>query len=152
MYYFSDTVFIKGHENPLSNFFPCAITWDSNQFNSAEHAYQFSKAMYHNKKELAEEMKKADTANKVKMLSKNINPSESWISKRCKVMKDILVEKFKQVEKFRSALLATGNKPLAHDVVNFFWGTGKNFKGKNMFGKLLMEVRDQATAQMCKDS
>lgn len=47
MYYFSDTVFIKGHENPLSNFFPCAITWDSNQFNSAEHAYQFSKAMYH---------------------------------------------------------------------------------------------------------
>lgn len=108
--------------------------------------------MYHNKTELAEEMKKADTANKVKMLSKRINPSESWINKRCKVMKDILVEKFKQVEKFRSALLATGNKPLAHDVVDLFWGTGKNFKGQNMFGKLLMEVRDQAKAQMCKDS
>lgn len=147
-FYPQDTVFIKGHENPLSNFFLCAITWDSNKFYSAEHAYQFSKAMYHNKTELAEEMKKADTANKVKMLSKSINPLESWINKRCKVMKDILVEKFKQVEKFRSALLATGNKPLAHDVVDLFWGTGKNFKGQNMFGKLLMEVRDQAKAQM----
>lgn len=51
--------------------------------------------MYYNKKELVEEMKKVDIVNKVKMLLKNINSSEFWISKRCKVMKDILVEKFK---------------------------------------------------------
>ncbi|XP_061169591.1 uncharacterized protein LOC133178951 isoform X1 [Saccostrea echinata] len=147
-FYPPETVFIKGHENPLSNFYLCAIKWDNNHFTSAEHAYQFSKAIFHNQKELAEEMRKTEAANKVKMLSKNINPSEKWMSTRCRVMKDILIEKFKQVEPFRTALLATGTKPLAHDVASLFWGTGKNFNGQNMFCKLLMEVRDQARAQM----
>lgn len=95
-------------------------------------------------------MRKAETANKVKMLSKSIKPSDQWMKTRCRIMKDLLIEKFKQVEPFRTALLATDNKPLAHDVVNLFWGTGRSFKGENMFGKLLMEVRDQARAQMCK--
>ena len=62
-------------------------------------------------------------------------------------MKSILRAKADQHEYVRRKLLATGDRELIEDSWrDDFWGWGPNRDGKNMLGKLWMEVRDELRA------
>ena len=57
-------------------------------------------------------------------------------------MRAALIAKFSQHADLGKELITTGKTYLVESSQSdAFWGTGKNGKGKNMLGMLLMEVR-----------
>lgn len=65
-----------------------------------------------------------------------------WDAIKVDVMRDILRAKADQHEYVRRKLLATGDRELVENSWrDDFWGWGPNRDGKNMLGKLWMEVR-----------
>ena len=60
------------------------------------------------------------------------------------IMRRGLEAKFEQTPPFKQLLLDTGNKTLLHvNPTDSYWGLGKDRKGKNRLGQLLIELRDK---------
>lgn len=71
-----------------------------------------------------------------------------WDDVKVGVMKRILHAKAGQHEYVRRKLLATGDRELVENSWrDAFWGWGPNRDGKNMLGKLWMEVRAELRAE-----
>src|SRR5690606_24814424 len=65
-----------------------------------------------------------------------------WDRVKVDIMRDILRAKAEQHEYVRRKLLATGDRELIEDSWrDDFWGWGPNRDGKNMLGRLWMEIR-----------
>lgn len=81
--------------------------------------------------------------------AKTVTPTADWIKggRNLTAMREILSQKFKQNPYLGELLLATGNAYLVEHIPHdrhppdAFWGDGHDGKGKNMLGKLLMELR-----------
>ena len=58
------------------------------------------------------------------------------------VLWEVINIKIQQCQDFRSFLLNTNDKYLIENTRNTFWGHGVNNDGRNMFGKMLMRLRD----------
>lgn len=70
-----------------------------------------------------------------------------WESVKDDVMRAALHAKFTQHQTLRSLLLGTKDAQLVEHTANdSYWGDGGNGSGKNMLGKLLMELRAQLHA------
>lgn len=137
----------------LSNFYPVSVEVNGQRYNSSEQAYQHSKAIICDRDDVAKEIKESEDPKKVKKHGDKIDTSEQWESIKVETMKCILVSKFMQNKELKSKLLETNNSPLMECSTNTFWGTGwkldsmewaksHNYPGKNVLGKLLMEVRN----------
>lgn len=132
----------SGRFQVLSNFYPCNLRMFGEQFSSAEHAYQYRKATFHNRRDIAVRVLRARTAYKAKADVKCLTQSEAWHECKTDIMKNILEEKAKQCPVFRRALLNTGSKRLIHNTeTDSFWGCGEDFKGGNALGCLLQDLR-----------
>ncbi|MEI5908011.1 NADAR family protein [Bacillus spongiae] len=67
-----------------------------------------------------------------------------WDSRRIDVMREAVRAKFTQHSDLRELLQSTGDAVLVEDSpYDYFWGCGKRKTGKNMLGKILMEVREE---------
>ncbi len=65
-----------------------------------------------------------------------------WDQAKVEVMRTALRAKFTQSTELRELLLSTGTHPLVQlKPDDKFWGSGRNGRGKNMLGVLLMELR-----------
>jgi ribA/ribD-fused uncharacterized protein len=65
-----------------------------------------------------------------------------WEEVKDDIMREALRAKFTQHEQLRSWLLGTGDAELVEHTRNdAYWGDGGDGTGKNMLGKLLMELR-----------
>ncbi len=65
-----------------------------------------------------------------------------WESAKVNVMRESVMAKFTQHKALRELLLATGDaKIIEHTANDDYWGDGGNGKGKNMLGRILMDVR-----------
>lgn len=65
-----------------------------------------------------------------------------WESVKVEVMRRAVRAKFTQHEELRTLLLETGDaKIVEHTDNDAYWGDGGDGSGKNMLGRLLMEVR-----------
>jgi hypothetical protein len=61
-----------------------------------------------------------------------------------KIMTDIVKKKFNQHKDIYQNLINTGLRPLIeHSKDNKFWSDGLDGKGRNMFGKILMDIRNK---------
>ena len=59
-------------------------------------------------------------------------------------MREAVRAKFQQHEDLRNTLLATGNAMIVeHTERDSYWGDGGDGSGKNMLGKILMEIREE---------
>lgn len=59
-------------------------------------------------------------------------------------MRDAVRAKFTQHEACRRELLETGDAPLVEKTTgDRYWGCGTNGDGKNMLGRILVEIRDE---------
>ncbi len=68
----------------------------------------------------------------------------NWDSIKDNVMREAVFAKFTQHKSLEQLLLSTGNsKIIEHTVNDSYWGDGGNGKGRNMLGKILVEVRNQ---------
>lgn len=124
----------------LSNFFPCVIKFDNNNYPTVEHAFQAAKT-----RDKKEQFKvwQADTPGKAKRIGRKVTLREDWEEVKRDFMRDFIHQKF-QNENLRKLLLATGDAELIegnywHD---YYWGIC-NGVGQNWLGKILMEEREK---------
>jgi len=67
-----------------------------------------------------------------------------WGQIRNDVMRKVVERKFEFNADIRAVLLSTGDALLVEDSpTDSYWGCGGDRKGKNMLGKILMEVREK---------
>lgn len=67
-----------------------------------------------------------------------------WEQVKDDVMRTAVRAKFTQHESLQKILLSTGDAILVEHTVNdFYWGDGGDGSGKNMLGRILMEIRDE---------
>ena len=71
-------VVFQSPHSPLSNLFPCNLTYRGNCFLSAEGAFQFSHAMVAGQEQLAELIKSERRPYRVKKLAREIKLSQDW--------------------------------------------------------------------------
>jgi ribA/ribD-fused uncharacterized protein len=65
-----------------------------------------------------------------------------WESVKVGIMRQAVLAKFTQHEELRELLLATGDAELVEHTENdSYWGDGGDGSGRNMLGRILMEVR-----------
>ena len=146
---------IFGYKDPLSNHFSCDIHVFGQTFQSAEQAYQHTKAINANKPDIAENILTAKHAAEVKKMARNIPFSPSWQRRKEEVMDQILDAKKEQVEDFRDALVSSDDAVLAGAAPgDFFWGTGlteqqtkrtrrNKWPGANKLGRTLHKLRQK---------
>ncbi len=143
---------VQGAGDPLSNFYPCSLNFRGDSFRSAEHAYQFTKARFVGREDVAMEIWHTSHAAGAKSVSKKISNQNDplfrkWEMVKRDQMREILWAKARQCDLFRSELLKTQKCRLTHNLPDRFWGStyvsnaGKTFKGQDVFAKLLMEIR-----------
>jgi ribA/ribD-fused uncharacterized protein len=67
-----------------------------------------------------------------------------WESVKVGVMRRAVLAKFEQHEDLRTLLLSTGDATIVEHTENdAYWGDGGDGSGKNMLGRILMEVREE---------
>jgi ribA/ribD-fused uncharacterized protein len=125
----------------LSNFFPTPVTRNNLNYGSSEAAYQAAK--YDDKPEIQQLFTTVSADDSKKLVKKYPYNEAAFTSRRIDVMRDILIEKFKNAE-LRQRLVDTGSANLVE--YNWwgdqFWGQTKD-GGRNELGRLLMTLRSE---------
>ncbi|MCL9781263.1 GTP cyclohydrolase II [Vibrio sp. S4M6] len=126
----------------LSNFFPANIEISGVVWPTSEHYYQaqkFSSSI------IQQEILKAETPDLAFALSRKYeqHARSDWYDIRVDVMESIVKEKFIQNPNLAYYLVNTGCIELKeHSHKDAFWGDGGDGKGKNILGRILMDVRE----------
>lgn len=141
----------------LSQWFEMEFEVEGIVYKTAEHWMMAEKANLFNDEEMYAEILKSDTPGKAKALGRKVrNFNQSiWVESRFAIVKKGNLHKFGQNEKLKDFLLTTGNKTLVEaSPFDNIWGIGmakdnagvedpRNWKGPNLLGYALMEVRDE---------
>ncbi len=71
-----------------------------------------------------------------------------WEQVKDDIMREAVRQKFLKHKDIQQILLGTGDEELIEATSNdYYWGCGTNGTGKNMLGKILMEVRAEIRSQ-----
>jgi ribA/ribD-fused uncharacterized protein len=135
----------------FSNLYLADFKYKGRIWKSVEHAYQYAKfkAEYN---DVAEWLMTAPRPSAVAIVGHGFNAyrkyvRDDWETFKVKLMRELVMEKFEQVPILRAMLLKTGVAVLVEDSpFDSFWGAGKDGKGTNMLGKILMETRKALAA------
>lgn len=138
--------------SPLSNLFISPLKRNGIVFRSAEHAFQYAKALDAKQLALAKSILTEPCSYEAMAIGKRIPLTAGWQTKQLGVMEEILRLKLEQVPAFAKELKASDNHHLVENTRSFFWGSGtyfnapyiftKHYPGRNNLGKLLEKVRD----------
>jgi len=124
----------------LSNFERSPQVVDGIEYPTNEHYYQAQKA---NSEDFKKWIASAPNPFAAMKAGRALRPEEfveNWGDKKYQVMLTGLRAKYSQNEKLKQKLLATGNISIHEDSpTDMIWG----IKGKDMLGKLIMQVRDE---------
>jgi ribA/ribD-fused uncharacterized protein len=124
----------------LSNFYPSPIKTNMRTYPTVEHLYQSAKTY---DEEIADWIAKAPKPYLAMRVGRCLRDKdgfekESWENVKNGMMYSALILKFKQNIELRVKLMETGRAILHEDSpTDKYWGR----KGKDMLGKILMEVR-----------
>jgi len=122
----------------LSNFYQATFVQDQVEYQSAEHYYQSQKSARAEEQEAIRTMENPLEAMK---RGRQAEPRPDWEEVKIDVMRTALRAKFSQNHDLQQVLLSTGDRPLHEDSPNDqFWGWF-NGEGRDLMGRLLVEVR-----------
>ncbi len=130
----------------FSNFAPYPITLDGERWPTSEHYFQaqkFEDRTYRAK------IRQANSPMLAARLGRDRKQKlrRDWESIKVEVMRAAVLAKFTQYDALTTLLLSTGDAKLVEHTENDdFWGDGGDGRGKNMLGRILMQVRDQLRA------
>ncbi|MCX7363573.1 MAG: NADAR family protein [Alphaproteobacteria bacterium] len=132
----------------LSNFSAFKLDWQGFIFMTSEHAYHWEKfqGSSSNRAAVQSLIYSARSAHEAFKIAERYREwrNPEWDDMKVDVMRGILRAKATQREYVRRKLLATGERELVEDSWrDDFWGWGPNRDGKNMLGKLWMEIRSE---------
>ena len=141
-----------GKDNVLSNFYACEINVFGITHKSAEHGFQYVKAMRSGDVPRATAIQEAATALDAKKIGNLVVPSPSFVDQRETIMKEIVEAKVAQVPAFKDVLQKSQRNALfVETTFDDFWGSGLNkdgtlntnptkWPGKNKLGRIISEV------------
>lgn len=127
----------------FSNFAPFPIVVDGERWPTSEHYFQAQKF---EDKAYRQKILKARTPMVAAQLGRDRKQKlrRDWESAKVSVMRAAVLAKFTQNEELRELLLSTGDARIVEHTENDdYWGDGGDGKGKNILGRILMEVREQ---------
>lgn len=128
--------------NELSNFHKAKFMLDGKEWPTVEHYFQAQK--FSSSPEYQEKIRAASEPSRAKTFgsSKEFPIRNDWDTYREEVMRKAIKAKFEQNPNLKQLLASTAPRPLVEDTNDAYWGGGRNKKGKNRLGILLMELRD----------
>lgn len=131
----------------LSNFSSFQILWAGRLFPTSEHAYHWEKFHTDEDETVIQTMIRnalsAHEALKIAERNKRYR-RDFWDTDKYEVMLDILRAKAQQHEYVMRKLMQTGDRVLVEDSWRDpDWGSGPNNDGKNMLGKIWMQLRTE---------
>lgn len=141
-----DTVYFFSHAyDPLNNWSAHIVEIWGNKFPTVEHAFHYRK-FSDTYPEIAAKVLNASSPwaamQAARKYKNEVRPD--WHEVKIGIMTEINRAKFIQNEDALECLLKTGNKKIVENSPwNSFWGCGENGKGKNMMGKILMQIREE---------
>ena len=131
----------------FSNFAGFPIRMDGKTWPTTEHYFQaakFEDEAY--RKKIREERSPMIAARLGR--SRKVKLRRDWESVKVDVMRSAVRAKFTQHETLKSLLLSTGEaKIFEHTENDSYWGDGGDGSGKNMLGRILMEIRAELQAK-----
>jgi N-glycosidase YbiA len=134
----------------LSNFFSSRIEVDGRVYATVEHYYQACKAVTETEHKMIQEARSPGKAKQMGRRLPQIDPK--WETVKTDVMKKALLAKFRQHGALRRALLTSGDRAIHEDArYDMEWGWGRG-KGKDLLGKLLVQVRQIIAEEFPKDA
>jgi len=161
-----ECVFFWGHKsidrnvigkNCLSQWFERDFEYGNNIFPTAEHWMMSEKAKLFGDIEIFEKILRCNSPKEAKSLGRQVKKFdyEEWTKHKMRIVKNGNYLKFKQHNDLLNYLVSTKNKILVEaSPYDKIWGIGmksgdrgvenpKNWKGLNLLGYALMEVRDK---------
>lgn len=127
----------------FSNFSAHGFTLDGKYWKTSEHYFQAQKFVGTEHEEVIRLAKTPkDAASKGRSARRPLR--RDWEKVKDEVMRRAVSRKFETHADIREILLATGEAVLVEKTSNdYYWGCGSDGTGKNMLGKILMEVRER---------
>lgn len=149
LFWKSDSIYSNWHTRN------CSFIWRGIRFFNSEAALMYAKAEFFGDRVVMEKVLKNQNPFVVKGLGREVTPyvDAQWSAARYQLMIEILIEKFSQNRHLLEELLATGTRTLVEaSPVDKIWGVGlapenplaqdpSKWRGQNLLGKALMEVR-----------
>lgn len=130
----------KDPHGHMSNFYRSKFYYNGMWWNTSEHAYQAAKTCNYDEVVLVRDARTPGTA---RDLGQTVDLIPNFDHDKYEIMKDIVFEKYLQNRNLLDQLIKTGDEYLIEDSpVDYYWGCGADGSGKNMLGRVLMEVRD----------
>lgn len=142
----------------LSNWYPCSLQMDGKTFISSEQAYMYEKAVYFGDGATAQKILRTDNPKDAKRFGRAVVGFDQgkWDEVKYEIMKRCVHEKFSQNPGLRRMLLSPelDDKKFAEgSPFDTIWGIGidwrdplssneKNWKGQNLLGQIITEVRN----------
>jgi len=136
----------KGLYGCFSNFSSHGFELDGKFWSTSEHYFQAQKfAGTPHEEEIRKAVKPLDAASMGRERKRPLRPD--WEEVKDDIMRKSVLRKFQTHKEIRDILLSTGNEELIEETTNdYYWGCGTEGTGKNMLGKILMEVREKLRA------
>ena len=139
------TVFVSltDSDNPLSSFSASAFELDQARWPTVEHYFQ---AMKFNSSELRERIRTAPNPAAARQLARRYfwRMRFDWKRIRETVMTRATYIKCRSYPDIARALLDTGDNPIIEQSqYDYYWGRGRDGRGLNTYGKVLMNIRNR---------
>ena len=136
--------FYSTREQPygcFSNFSPHGVELDGRWWPTTEHYFQAQKFAG---PEHQEAVRRAATPKQAAELGRDCGRPlrPDWEEVKDDVMRRAVLRKFETHAALRELLLGTGDEEIVENAPgDYYWGCGADGTGKNMLGKILVEVR-----------
>ncbi|NTX10093.1 NADAR family protein [Myxococcus sp. CA056] len=130
-----------------SNFAPYPIKLGGKTWPTSEHSFQARKFEDPTDEEAVRQARTPMLAARLGRDRKR-KLRRDWESIKVSVMREAVRAKFTQHEDLARLLLETGDAKLVeHTDQDDYWGDGGDGRGKNMLGRILMEIREELRAR-----
>ena len=131
----------RGEYRWLSNFWPCTVIFEGEEYKSVEAAFVAAKTTDLKARKIIQTMEKPGD---VKRFGRSLKLRDDWENIKLNIMYKLLQQKFSKNSILGEKLEATGQQELVENNTwnDTFWGVCKG-KGQNNLGKLLMQVRKE---------
>ncbi|GAB1257816.1 NADAR family protein [Aurantivibrio plasticivorans] len=136
----------------LSCVSPFSFELDGHRWPTVEHYYQ---AMKFDSAGLQSKIASAATAQAARKIGRGFfrRPRKDWSKVREVVMTRAVYIRARTHEDIAERLLATDDQPIVEtSVYDYHWGCGRDGRGHNHYGKVLMNVRDKLREERAKQN
>lgn len=125
----------------FSNFSRHGFELDGKYWFTSEHYFQAQKFVG---SVFEEEIRQAKSPMDAAKMGRDRNKPlrQDWEDVKDEIMKKAVLQKFLTHNDIREILIATSNEEIVEETTDdYYWGCGTNGTGKNVLGKILMEIR-----------